>query len=397
MTQQAGAAEIRMTLCPRCGAPVTTPATGGQFQCPFCQAVGTVVARDDRQGGSPLSPDQDKARIERLRFQQQQGNSADPYDMNKVLSDVSHLIGTPAAEFRRAWQAAWNGAVTSLQLSPSDPINQRRVYWLTAMLGSSANPDRGRDEAEWMWRRAVIETALDLLPDPGHRQLLRASLFGKALRTGDIASAERWLGGSDPAPAYLSLDSDYRTSQAMLDIARGNWDRVVAVLGERADDFPFASAMICPSTFYRAHALEELGKHEAALDAYTRAVALAGPNLDAFMKLGEWCRLCQKIRARAPNVVPPVVAPTPPVVPGPAAVSPPTGTAAPPAAVPSAVGGPPVTSPPKSKRTLAIVLGLGAVVVVGAGIAVALSMQSAAPPAAAHSAPHPEPAKHGKH
>jgi hypothetical protein len=402
MTEQASAADIRMTLCPRCGAPVTSPATGGQFQCAYCKTVGTVAARDDRPGGSPLAPDQEKARIERLRVQQQQGNDGDPYDVNKVLSDVAHLLKVPPGEFKEAWQQAWNQAVAMLNASPSDPINQRRVFWLTSMLNSSGNPNRGRDEAEWMWRRAVIETALDLLPDPGHRQILRGPLFGKALRSGDLASAERWIAGSDPAPAYLTLDSDYRNSHAMLETARGNWGRVVALLGERSDEFPVAQALACAGAFYRAHALEELGKPAPALEAYSQAVQLAGPNLEAFMKMGEWCHLCQKLRARAPaNGAAPAVAPAAATgAPAPTGIAPFTGSVQPAAGgamVASAPVGAMSPARPGSKRTLAIVLALAGVIVVGVVVAVVYSMHSAAPPAATHSAPRPEPPKHSKH
>jgi hypothetical protein len=400
MIEQSSAADIRMTLCPRCGAPVTTAATGGQFQCAYCKTVGIVAGRDDRPVGSPLAPDQERARVERLRIQQQQGNDADPYDMTKVLSDVAHILTVAPAEFRGAWLGAWKQAVATLNASPSVPINQRRVFWLTAILSSSGNPDRGRDEAEWMWRRAVIETALDLLPDPGHRQILRGPLFGKAVRSGDLVSAERWLAGADPAPAYLTLDSDYRNSHAMLETARGNWGHVIALLGERSDELPVAPALACARTFYRAHALEELGKPASALEEYLLAARLAGPNLDGFMNLGEWCHLCQKIRERAPaNGGVPAMAPVPAATPAPMGAPAPTGIAP----FPGAPGGPLAASAPAAitrarpggKRTLAIVLAL--VGVVCAVVAVMVSMRSVERPATTHSAPHPEPARHPKH
>jgi hypothetical protein len=231
------------------------------------------------------------------------------------------------------------------------------------------------------------------------------------LRTGDLASAERWLAGSDPAPAYLTLDSDYRNSHAMLETARGNWARVVALLGERSGELPVAQALACAGTFYRAHALEELGKSQVALEEYTRAVQLAGPNFDAFMKMGEWCHLCQKLRARAPAVAAaapvPAAAPTPMEAPAPTGVAPyggaiqPAAGRAPLAAAAPAGSAAIAPAKPGSKRTLAIVLALVGVVVIGGGVAVALSMRSAPPPAAAHAAPHPEPApasaKHTKH
>jgi len=308
MSNRAHATEIRMMLCPQCGAPVTGPAGGGQFQCGYCRTVGTIAARDDRSAGraSPLSPEQENARIQRLWLQLQQaespqGNAGDPYDLNMVITDVAHLLQTPPAEFAAAWQQAWNGAVAMLHQDPS-AVQQRRVFWLAQILGSSINPERGRDDAEWERRRAVIETALDLLPDPGHRQILRGNLFGRALRSGDVAAAERWLAGCDPAPGYLSLDSDYRTSVAMLEIVRRNWGGVIAVLGWRPTDLPWAKPLAARAGLYRAHALEEMGYAPQALEQYLLAVQQLGPHAGAMLRAADWMGLCHKLRARAPRV-----------------------------------------------------------------------------------------------
>jgi hypothetical protein len=401
MPDQAHATDIRMVLCPRCGAPVTSPATGGQFQCPFCQAVGTVAARDDRPagGGSPLSPDQEKARVQRLWLQAQQGNEADPYDLNIVVTDVAHILKTPPTEFRKVWTEAWNRATSTVQADPS-PMNQRRVFWLAEVLNTTVNPERARGDEEWMHRRAVIETALDMLQDPGHRQILRGTLFGRALRSGDIAAAERWLAGCDPAPAYLSLDSDYRTSLAMLEIANGRWERVLAAVGERSDEVPFVRASACSAALYRAHALEELGRSEQALGEYMRAAKLAEPHLDVMLKNGEWCRLCQKLRARAPAIAVPPAAPPP----APPAYGASPVEAAPLPAAPPAYGAPVALPPPaaaaprfddpvenrsaRKSRALPIILALVSVLVVGVVVVVLALGGRGASSRAGHATPH---------
>jgi hypothetical protein len=294
MTKEAHGTSIRMALGPRCGAPVTTGAAGGAFQCRYCQTTGTVAPRDDRPpNASPLSPDQESARLQRLRLQFEQGPLADPYDINAAVTDVVHLVKTPAAEFDMAWLDAWRRAVGLLQEEAS-ALNQRRVYWLVVILGTNLAP--------WPPERvrAVIETGLDLLVDPGHRQVLRLMLFATALSAGDVASADAWLAGCDPAPAYLSLDTGYRAAFAKLSIARRDWQGVIQVLGWRPGDVPISltSDVICG--LLRAHALEELGYGDAAMEQFVAAIRL-GPHWPGILEANASIRLCQKLRVRLPG------------------------------------------------------------------------------------------------
>jgi hypothetical protein len=95
--------------------------------------------------------------------------------------------------------------------------NQKRVAWLaqlttTGILDLTTNdPPRAR---------AIRETALELLPDPGYKHLIRCALSRAACLQGDLASAEQWLAACDPYPGNITLDTDYRMSASYLHLAR---------------------------------------------------------------------------------------------------------------------------------------------------------------------------------
>lgn len=295
MSTGAFGTDIRILLCPRCGAPVVTPASGGQFRCGYCQAVGEIGARDDRalRVGGGLSPDQEQVRIQHLRQQLQVGPEADPYSIQITVADVAHVAKTPAPEFEKVWREAWGSALLRVRESPTRP-NQHRVYWLVQVLDTA--PAAGWDDA---LKRAVCETALEVLPDPGYRQVFRQTLAGKALKSGDVAAAERWLSACDPTPAYVTLDTEYRAVVSRLRMVRHDWQGVIALLGRQPGEVPLVPSLTPVCNLYRAHALYELGFQQEAIAQYD-AVAQAFPQyIDLMLKVGSWFGLCQKLRARA--------------------------------------------------------------------------------------------------
>lgn len=295
MSTGAFGTDIRMLLCPRCGAPVVTPASGGPFRCGYCQAVGEVGPRDDRAlGALGLSPDQEQARIQRLRLQLQSGPDADPYSIQITVADVAHVAKTPAPEFEKVWREAWGRALPLARESPTH-VNQHRVYWLVQVLDTAAA--LGWDDA---LKRAVCETALEALPDPGYRQIFRQTLAGKALKSGDTVAAERWLSACDPAPAYVTLDTEYRVVASKVHMVRHNWQGVLALVGRVPGEVPIAPSLTPVCNLYRAHALFEMGFEQEAIAQFS-AVAQAIPQyIDLMLKAGDWFGLCQKLRARVP-------------------------------------------------------------------------------------------------
>ncbi|CAN5820001.1 hypothetical protein BH09MYX1_BH09MYX1_61590 [soil metagenome] len=133
MSASAYTTQMRAVMCPTCGAPVTTPPQGGQFQCGYCRAIGTFGARADaRPATAPLSPQQEEARIAKLRFQYEQGELASPYTTFSAPTDVIHVAQLRPPESFGPWMEAWRYAVGLLAQSSTEQ-NQKRVFWLASL------------------------------------------------------------------------------------------------------------------------------------------------------------------------------------------------------------------------------------------------------------------------
>src|SRR3979409_1932284 len=111
--------QMRALMCPTCGAPVTPPTQGGQYQCGSCRAVGTIGARADaRAAVAPPSPEQEQARLTKLQFQFDQGHLASPYTAFAAPADVMHLAQLRPPESFGPWFEAWKMAVAMLARDP---------------------------------------------------------------------------------------------------------------------------------------------------------------------------------------------------------------------------------------------------------------------------------------
>jgi hypothetical protein len=291
--------QLRALLCPSCGAPVTTPPQGGAFQCGYCRAVGSVGARlDARAPVAPPTPEQEQARLAKLRFQYEQGAQASPYTAFVAPQDVSHLVNLRPPNSWGPWFEAWRSAVALLAQQPTEH-NQKRVFWLqqltaTAVLNlGSTDPSRAR---------AIRETALELLPDPGHKQILRCALSRAATLQRDLPSAEQWLAACDPHPGNLTLDTDYRLSVAYLSVAYGRWAAVLEVLGNQPNAIPIDYGRDFLAGLLRVHACEELGYTQAADGQlgywFEQEKKMSGPVIFAIIKGNASLGLCQRTCAR---------------------------------------------------------------------------------------------------
>src|SRR5262249_21786680 len=125
-----------------------------------------------------------------------------------------------------------------------------------------ADADRQADQPQKA--RAALETALDLLSDPGHRQLVRCRLAAEALAEGDLASAAGWLEGGDPAPDVIEIDSAIREVGARVKTAQGDFAGVLSLAGQRAGNVPVHAMFRESIARCRIHALESLGHLDEA-------------------------------------------------------------------------------------------------------------------------------------
>jgi hypothetical protein len=306
MSNNAYTTQLRALLCPSCGAPITTPPQGGAFQCGYCRAMWSVAARmDARPQVAPPSPAQEQARLAKLRFQFEQGHLASPYSTYVAPQDVTHLAALRPPNSWGPWFEAWKSAVARLAQQP-EVQNQRRVFWLAHLTGTgvldlgSTDPTRAR---------AIRETALELLPDPGHKHLLRCTLSRSACLQRDPASAEQWLAACDPYPGNITLDTEYRLSVSYLSLAYGRWPVVLEALGNQPDIIPIDYGRDLLAGLLRVHACEELGYTQAA-DGQLRYLfeaekKLDGPILLGIVKantpLGLCRRTCARLGIQVPN------------------------------------------------------------------------------------------------
>ncbi len=250
--------ELRVLLCPQCGAPVeVTSAGGGVATCRFCGAQAQVQVRDDsldqvlRPQRQPL---QENERLVRLR--QQTGKPLLPPGNVSHLFDAGAIPPWRLNEALGVFQAARNDS-----LAAGRPDAGEAVYFLAmalaSLFGEQKDPSR---------QRAVLESALEALRLPRHRQALRCMLARLAAHSGDAAAAAQWLAPCDPASDDLEMDSPYRYTRAAIATMRGDFAEVLQVLGRSPNDIPLLQAAESACVAFRANAVEKLGDVQGASD-----------------------------------------------------------------------------------------------------------------------------------
>ena len=110
----------------------------------------------------------------------------------------------------------------------------------------------------------MLETSLDTLFLPRHKQVIRGLLSSAAAKEGDLQAAERWLAPCDTRSDDLETDSAYRNARAYIDTIRTDYRAVLAVLGSTDDEVPIMDARDPVCAVLRANALEKLGNVDAA-------------------------------------------------------------------------------------------------------------------------------------
>jgi hypothetical protein len=108
-------------------------------------------------------------------------------------------------------------------------------------------------------QRAIYETALDILPNPNHKQVMRCNLARAAIKAGDLAAAQVWMASCNPTPVDLEADTAYRGTYAAMATARGDFQNVLAALGPTVGAVPLALPMQVLCNVYRANAIEHVG------------------------------------------------------------------------------------------------------------------------------------------
>jgi hypothetical protein len=242
------ATDIRVLTCPQCGAPLKGALSGGQVVCGYCHTPGVIRARDDRPLTNPGPPVSEEGRMQSLWAQARvYGDTQLPQEMAQLL----HAGPLTPATFPQGL-ALWQ-----LYIQRAAAGDLQSSQYATLMTGAlSSFCVMQNDETR---QRAIFETALELLPNPNHKQVMRCNLARAAIKAGDLAAGQAWMASCNPTPVDLEADSAYRATYAAMATARNDFQNVLAALGPNVGAVPLALPLQVLCNVYRANAIEKLG------------------------------------------------------------------------------------------------------------------------------------------
>ena len=107
--------------------------------------------------------------------------------------------------------ALWNELRAKLQ-AQSEPEQSDRFFVFTKVVADQL-PIGER-------KRAVLETAAELLPHASDRHVMYARLARLAINEQELAAAAAWLKLCDPHSVVIEADTEYRLTRASLSLAR---------------------------------------------------------------------------------------------------------------------------------------------------------------------------------
>lgn len=189
-----------------------------------------------------------------------------------------------------AAQQEWQRAHGETRAGGGYPAEER-LYHLTLGLNSAFRQTQQDAQA-----RTVVESALDVMREPRHRQMCHAILARAAARVGDIAGAEAWLATCNPHSDDLQSDTAWRFSRAFTSTSTGDFQKVLAVLGSRMGDIPIDDSHDAIAAVYRANALERTGQGQLAGDQLLQLAGMVGPDVvDQIISLNSHVSLCPEI------------------------------------------------------------------------------------------------------
>jgi uncharacterized Zn finger protein (UPF0148 family) len=253
--------QVRILLCVECGAPLDAGVDGGAVRCEYCSCTNQVARRNEDADIAEAQQARDAAldeseRVERLRQQDRQPTS--------LPESLAPFLRGSELDPRQATAAAQDWTVTRKMLEQTGEFAaSERLFHLTLLVAPTQEPER---------RRAMVENAVELLPDRRHRQILRAELTRLAVRASDLESAEQWLRPCNSRSSDLRMDTAYRIAAAYLATRRGDYLRVLALLGRSPGDIPIADGYDDEASALRANATEAMAGGDSSGVQQARAL-----------------------------------------------------------------------------------------------------------------------------
>lgn len=272
---------VRSVECDNCRAPLTsTLVEGGEVRCSFCGATLRIAGRrrehrEETRIGEP-------ERLAGLRAQRE------AYDPEKALlrlpvgmEQFRAMLAEPAtrAAGLEGLRQEWERTRRSLA-GGAGGDGETHLLRLALLIAQTH-----RETGDHPRARATLETALGLLSDGEHRDIVRCRLARAAVRAGDLDAAASWLEEVNPRPIKLEADHEVRLARATLQLAKGDHRGVLETLGRAPTEIPLLHEL--RPHCLRAHALAGLGEEEAA----RRAIGVAVVHWNGAMVAWEW-RAC---------------------------------------------------------------------------------------------------------
>jgi hypothetical protein len=225
---------------------------------------------------------------EAQRFERLRAHAQHP----TVLPDsIKHLVAGSkiAADRVPEAMADWQRTRIEMAAGAQFPVAER-LFHLTVLLS-----DHFARAGDPLRVRALLETALELLSAPRHRQVLRGSLATHAARAGDLAGADAWFAGCSPVSDDIHVDTAWRASKAYISTLREDWPGVTHALGSRTGDVPLADGEAEGCALLRSNALERSGQLAEAVEQLLQAMRQSSRGPAAFqqyLRMHEQLALC---------------------------------------------------------------------------------------------------------
>lgn len=253
---------LRLWVCSHCGADAEVPPGSAARRCTYCGTITEaapaslateVVHADNRAvpGAADLTP----ARKQALAAQVDAANEVLPPDVAALCVD-----GCLRPDAVEKAEGLWRESLQRAQQGAKDLAE--RLYLLTVLLASALLVS---DTATKRRRRALLDTAMQELPDAKYGLTLRCFISMAATRAGDLEAAAAWLGRCNPQSPDLACHSDYVLARAQLAAAKRDWQEVLRMLGDRWDATPLALSRVASASLIRAEALERIGRVDDAV------------------------------------------------------------------------------------------------------------------------------------
>jgi hypothetical protein len=255
--------ENRVLICQHCGAGMAATLQPCTLTCSHCGAVHNVRMRPDAALRAPAAASESE-RLQRLGAQDTRAPMA-PSMITLIAGGV-----VPRAKTEQAF-AVWQQLRTNALMQQGGPAPEEFVC-LTLALSTRLLADGDR-----LRQRAVLDSALEVVQEPRHQQLVRAYLVEAAAASGDLGAAQAWLSTLDPRSQDLQGDTAWRFASACIATAAGQPTQVLQVLGCYPRDVPMSDVLSTECAVLRASAWERLGQPSVAIDLLLDIKLEGGP------------------------------------------------------------------------------------------------------------------------